>query len=683
MYLSDLNLQFLISNIQTVCNKTILIASPSWQALSCTHTDVTSYTQDVLTYCIATNDPDKAAQHFGITITPFYVEETLVCYFLIFDKNSVQLSAYLKTLTSLLIAPQISDRHSQMANTRSILVNQLSNIHQGISEIEPIMKDFDYRYNCPRCAILLEIAHQNKHAFSYKFDSSETAIESLITSHSLYSKDDIFGFLSSERYVIYKDTQNLCESDRPDMLSGYADSIVKDIKKQQGILLHAGIGSTYEDLPNLRNSYLEALFLITNYDYLNADAALSLQIKNYIFEFLASRISPGYWNSRFHVLSQQLSTQPLLLETAIELSRHDQNLSRTAESLGLHRNTMLQRAAKLKNVTGLNPAQNDFDRMTLRAFALHVNQKITLQAGIVIQPNSVLHQGMQKMADLVSKNSGGAININIHTLSISGNNDHLFEILRSGSIDFIVAATGVMNRFTNNRSKVLDYPFLFHSNSEAKYLLNSLILQEIEPYLDTIGVKCLNIWSMGWRYLTSKEPIHTPQDLAGRKVRVMFTEALDEYYRSMGAIPIKMNYNDVKDALHAGIIECQENPYSNTLGMKFYEEQTYITRLKYYLSTEALYVSKNTWSKLSTEQQNVIQSAALETTNWIFQEQQEVINQNCKRILTQEKGMKIIEVTPEEAKQWKEFAKNMYDTFPHQDLLSKIAQLRKEYYAGK
>ena len=26
--------------------------------------------------------------------------------------------------------------------------------------------------------------------------------------------------------------------------------------------------------------------------------------------------------------------------------------------------------------------------------------------------------------------------------------------------------------------------------------------------------------------------------------------------------------------------------------------------------------------------------------------------------------MKIIEVTPEEAKQWKEFAKNMYDTFP-------------------
>ena len=57
------------------------------------------------------------------------------------------------------------------------------------------------------------------------------------------------------------------------------------MKKQQGILLHAGIGSTYEDLPNLRNSYLEALFLITNYDYLNADAALSLQIKTIYLNF--------------------------------------------------------------------------------------------------------------------------------------------------------------------------------------------------------------------------------------------------------------------------------------------------------------------------------------------------------------------------------------------------------------
>ena len=120
------------------------------------------------------------------------------------------------------------------------------------------------------------------------------------------------------------------ESDRPDMLSGYADSIVKDMKKQQGILLHAGIKVPYEDLPNLRNSYLEALFLITNYDYLNADAALSLQIKTIYFEFLA-RISPGYWNSRFmfypnsfplsHFYWKQLLNYPGMIRIFPELQK--------------------------------------------------------------------------------------------------------------------------------------------------------------------------------------------------------------------------------------------------------------------------------------------------------------------------------------------------------------------------
>ncbi len=320
--------------------------------------------------------------------------------------------------------------------------------------------------------------------------------------------------------------------------------------------------------------------------------------------------------------------------------------------------------------------------MVMRAFALNQNQKITLQAGIVIQPNSVLHQGMQKMADLVCRHSGGTININIHTLSTSGNNAHLFEILRSGSIDFVVVATGVMNKFTNNRSQVLEFPFLFDSSEEANHILNTTIIRDLEGSLDSIGVKCLNIWTMGWRYLSSKEPVRVPQDLAGKKVRVMFTESLDSYYLNMGAIPIKMNYGDVMDALRSGIIDCQENPYSNTLGMGFYEEQKYITRLKYYLSTEALYISKSAWDRLAPGQRDLISSAARETTDWIFREQQTVINQQCKNILVREKGVEIIEITPEEAGQWRSYAQSLYASFPHQDLLAEIEKSRKEYYAN-
>lgn len=464
-------------------------------------------------------------------------------------------------------------------------------------------------------------------------------------------------------------------------INDYADSMVTSFRDYNGEELHCTIGSTYTDLYKLRQSYLEALFLIANYDYLNVESSRALNIHDFIFEYAVSLIPRSYWNNRFQNLAQDLGSSPALMETALALSRENLNLSQAAKALGLHRNTLLQRFAKIKSRTKLNPLENDHDRMVLRAFSLYQNQKITLQAGIVIQPNSVLHQGMQKMADLVNKNSCGTININIHTLSTSGNNAHLFEILRSGSIDLVVAATGVMNKFTNNRSRVLEFPFLFQSSAEAKHILNTIIIKDVEHSLDSIGVKCLNIWTMGWRYLTSKEPIRLPQDMAGKKVRVMFTESLDEYYRNMGAVPIKMNYGDVKDALHSGIIDCQENPYSNTLGMKFYEEQDFITRLKYYLSTEALYISKTAWERLSPSQQDIIAAAARETTDWIFTEQQYVINQQCKNILLTEKGMHIIEVSAGEAKLWKSYSQNLYASFPHQDLLKEIEKEKTEYNA--
>ena len=628
MYLEELDLQYLINSVRSVCGKPIFILNPNWSVISCTHQGFTEYAQEIAAFCASDNDYGTAASRFGIIIEPCILEETLICYFMILDKKSGYMIPYLKTLTELLISPQISDIQNQTASSRSMLINQIANTGQKSPEIDTFMKEFEYSYDCPRCALLFEINRHGKEHSHYRFDSSESYLKQLITSSSLYSEEDIYGFLSSDRYLIFKDT-SFASTMSVREINDYADSMVTSFRDYNGEELHCTIGSTYTDLYKLRQSYLEALFLIANYDYLNVESSHALNIHDFIFEYAVSLIPRSYWNNRFQNLAQDLGSSPALMETALALSRENLNLSQAAKALGLHRNTLLQRFAKIKSRTKLNPLENDHDRMVLRAFSLYQNQKITLQAGIVIQPNSVLHQGMQKMADLVNKNSCGTININIHTLSTSGNNAHLFEILRSGSIDLVVAATGVMNKFTNNRSRVLEFPFLFQSSAEAKHILNTIIIKDVEHSLDSIGVKCLNIWTMGWRYLTSKEPIRLPQDMAGKKVRVMFTESLDEYYRNMGAVPIKMNYGDVKDALHSGIIDCRENPYNNTLGMKFYEEQDFITRLKYYL-VQRRCIYQNRLGKIKPFQQDIIAAAARETTDWIFTEQQYVINQQCK-----------------------------------------------------
>ena len=162
MYLGELDLQYLINSIRSVCSKPVFILNPNWSVMSCTHQGFTGYAEEIAAFCAPDNDYGAAAAHFGIIIEPCILEETLICYFMILDKKSHYMLPYLKTLTELLISPQISDIQNQTASSRSMLINQIANTGQKSPEIDTFMKEFDYSYGCPRCALLFEINRHGK-----------------------------------------------------------------------------------------------------------------------------------------------------------------------------------------------------------------------------------------------------------------------------------------------------------------------------------------------------------------------------------------------------------------------------------------------------------------------------------------------------------------------------------------
>lgn len=162
MYLEELDLQYLINSVRSVCGKPIFILNPNWSVISCTHQGFTEYAQEIAAFCASDNDYGTAASRFGIIIEPCILEETLICYFMILDKKSGYMIPYLKTLTELLISPQISDIQNQTASSRSMLINQIANTGQKSPEIDTFMKEFEYSYDCPRCALLFEINRMEK-----------------------------------------------------------------------------------------------------------------------------------------------------------------------------------------------------------------------------------------------------------------------------------------------------------------------------------------------------------------------------------------------------------------------------------------------------------------------------------------------------------------------------------------
>ena len=681
MKLPEFVVSELTSNVRSVCGTSIYITDLNFKIIASTCDKIKDEVLNELEMrANQAENAEKCGQASSASL--FIYEYTFggapLCFFVTEEASAKFVIRYMKALADILLGAKEQIQSSGSAGTRDMLINQLTNAGRKSSELASLMKDFGYSHSCKRCAVLFEITQKQRQ--DTQFDFSHFSFESVVRQASCsLSGNDIYGSLTSKRYLVYKDISSIDDERISQFLCDYSERMLNAVEDASGYACRAAVGSAYMEIYDLRNSYMEAAFLLSNFEYLCAGGQNTLLIDRYVFEYLTEYAGLNLWSSRFNTIAEVLKGHDSVLHSTIDLSRHDINISETAAKCGIHRNTLLQRFAKFKEITGLDPASSDRDRMLLRAFALHINRKTTLRVGIVIQPNSILHQGMQKLAEVVERDSGGTMRIDIHTLSVSGNNAMLFETARSGTMDMIVAATGVMNKFTDGLTALIDFPFLFSTNEEAVYVLNSAFLNGIEEPLKNTGIKCLNIWSMGWRYITSRTPVFTPSDLVGKKIRIMSTESIYEYFRSMGALPIHIDYGKVKEALHSGVIDCEENPYHNILGMKFYEEQRYITRLKYYLDTEGLYMCKKTWDALTPAHQELLRRAAKEATEWTFREQHYVINQKAKNSLVHDYKMEILEITEKQKSQWEEYAQPLYRSYPHRAFLENIMEVRDEF----
>jgi len=83
------------------------------------------------------------------------------------------------------------------------------------------------------------------------------------------------------------------------------------------------------------------------------------------------------------------------------------------------------------------------------------------------------------------------------------------------------------------------------------------------------------VWDNGFRHITSYKPINAPSDLAALKIRVPVSPILLSIFKSLGASPTPINFNELYSALQTHVVEAQENPLALINNSKLYEVQKF------------------------------------------------------------------------------------------------------------
>jgi C4-dicarboxylate-binding protein DctP len=283
-------------------------------------------------------------------------------------------------------------------------------------------------------------------------------------------------------------------------------------------------------------------------------------------------------------------------------------------------------------------------------------ERFTIKFSHVVTPETPKGQAAEKFKELVEKNSDGRISVEIYPNSqLYGDKDEL-QALQSNSVQVLAPASA---KFTTIAPalQVLDLPFLFDSVEDIPDVASpdSAVGKAIfdNQQLADNGIKVLGLWDNGLKQLSSNSEMGSPQDLPGLSFRIQPSDVLRDQFAAWGAEATPMAFSEVFSALQQGVIDGQENPYSNIQSQKMHTVQKFITESDHGYLGYVLVINHDFLQSLPEDLQDIVQDAADEASDYNRQVAAD-LNEQAKKTIQDAGTTAIIELSDAERQAFKD-----------------------------
>jgi tripartite ATP-independent transporter DctP family solute receptor len=308
--------------------------------------------------------------------------------------------------------------------------------------------------------------------------------------------------------------------------------------------------------------------------------------------------------------------------------------------------------------------------LTLPAAA---QEPIKLKLGHVAPTDEPYHQAAEKFAELVKKNTAGAVEIQIFPNSLLGGQRELLEGLQLGSVDITLTTAAVLSSFLP-KTQVIELPFMFRDAEHVYKVVDGPLAKEIYDGDEKKKMKVIDTWENGFRNITNNvRPIEKPEDMKGVKIRVMENKMYIEMFKALGANPTPMARGELFTGLQTKVVDGQENPLGQIYTSRFYEVQKYATLSGHTYSPEAVVFSLASWKKIPAKYQEEILKASAEAKKFNRELSAKMDKEYVGKL--EEKGMTVTRLTPQQIAAFQEKMTPVWDLFADKigkDLIQKI-----------
>ncbi|MGA8049729.1 MAG: TRAP transporter substrate-binding protein [Burkholderiales bacterium] len=280
-------------------------------------------------------------------------------------------------------------------------------------------------------------------------------------------------------------------------------------------------------------------------------------------------------------------------------------------------------------------------------------EPIIVKVSHVVAENTPKGQASLKFKELAEKKLPGKVQVQVFPSSQLFGDAKELEALLLGDVQILAPSLSKFDRYTK-KLQVFDLPFLFQDIAAVDRFQHGAQGKALLDVMRSKNIQGLAYWHNGMKQMsTNRDKLQRPEDVKGLKFRIQPSDVLEAQFRALGANPQKMAFSEVYQALQTGVVDGQENTWSNIWSQKFFEVQKTIAETNHGIVDYMVITNAKWWDGLPPDVRKGLSEAMAEATAYGNKLANDLNEQDKKRIADAGKA-RIQPLTKDDLAAWRQ-----------------------------
>jgi C4-dicarboxylate-binding protein DctP len=293
---------------------------------------------------------------------------------------------------------------------------------------------------------------------------------------------------------------------------------------------------------------------------------------------------------------------------------------------------------------------------------------IIIKFSHVVAADTPKGKAAEKFKELAEKYTDGKVKVEVYPNSTLYKDKEELEALQLGAVQMLAPSNSKFGPIGVKEFEVFDLPYILPDLATLRKVTDGPLGARLLKLLDPKGMTGLAYWDNGFKEMSANKKLITPADYKGVKFRIQSSKVLEAQFRALGSIPQVMAFGEVYQALQTGVVDGQENTWSNIYTQKMHEVQKYATVTNHGYIGYVVVVNKKFWDGLPADIRTQLDKAMKEATAF-GNGQSAKENDDALEAIKKSGKTEIITLTPEQDAAMRKAMEPVY-----KDVASRVGQ---------